>query len=116
MRLGTYYYKEISAPANIEIDPEMKEFKLTEDGQILEISLKNNVIEGKLKIIKVNEKNEPIKGVEFEVLDSNKNVIQTITTNDVGVALSDKLSKGTYYYREKRRFFIYLNIFREEGR
>lgn len=108
LRLGTYYYKEISAPANIEIDPEMKEFKLTEDGQILEISLKNNVIEGKLKIIKVNEKNEPIKGVEFEVLDSNKNVIQTITTNDVGVALSDKLSKGTYYYREKTTLPEYI--------
>lgn len=102
MVLGSYYYKEVSAPANIEVDPQMKPFKITEDNQVVEFTIKNNIIEGKLKILKVDESNNTIQGAEFEILDSNKNVIQTLTTDEIGVAISNKLNKGTYYYRETK--------------
>lgn len=108
MVLGTYYYKEISGPSNVEIDPEMKSFKLTEDGQVVEISITNNIIEGKLKLLKVDENNQPINGVEFEILDSSKNVIQTITTNELGVAITNTLNIGEYYYREKSTLSQYV--------
>lgn len=106
--LGTYYYKEVSAPDNVEINSEEKSFELKTEGQIVELSLQNNIISGKIKIIKVDEKNNLLEGVTFEILDSNKQVIQTLTTNELGFAVSNQLSKGTYYYREKETLPQYV--------
>lgn len=46
------------------------------------------------------ETNIPVEGAEFELLIGDK-VIDTITTGENGVAVSDKLSYGDYIVREK---------------
>ena len=98
--LGTYFYKETKAPENVVMDEAEHQFVLTENNQVIKKTVINKVKEGKLKIIKVDENNEPLAGVTFEILDLDKNVIDTMTTNEEGIAESKELEKGTYYYKE----------------
>lgn len=108
LRLGTYYYKEVSAPANIEMNPKMEKFTIENDGQIVEFKVVNNIIQGKLKIVKTDEKNKPIKGVKFDILNSDKSVIETIETDENGIAITSALGKGTYYYKEVKTLEQYV--------
>ena len=98
--LGTYYYQEIEAPSNVVIDTQKHEFALTENGQIVEKTVINELKEAKLKIIKVDENNKPLEGVTFNIYDKDKNLIDTIVTDKDGIAYSKDLEKGAYYYQE----------------
>ena len=97
---GIYYYREVEAPDNVIIDKNEYKFEITTNNQVVIKNIVNKLVKGSLKIVKVDEFNKPLEGVTFEILDANKNVIDKITTNDSGIAVSDKLQKGTYYYRE----------------
>ena len=108
LQIGTYYYKEVSAPSNVEMNSEEKKFVIEKENQVIELTEKNNLIQRKLKIIKVDESNTPIMGATFEILDSNKQTIQTITSDDNGFAISSELKNGTYYYREKTTLDKYV--------
>ena len=98
--LGTYYYKETKAPDNVVMDESEHQFVLTENNQVIQKTVINELKHGKLKIIKVDENNEPLAGVTFEIYDSNKQKIDEMTTNEEGIAESKELEKGTYYYKE----------------
>ncbi len=98
--VGTYYYKETEAPDNVVMDEEEHQFILNENNQVVQKTVVNNIKEGKLKIIKVDENNEPLAGVKFEILDKDQNFVCEMVTNDEGIAESIELEKGTYYYRE----------------
>ncbi len=101
LKLGTYYYKEIEAPDYLIIDTNEYEFILSNDEQVLTKTIVNETIYGNLQIVKVDEEKMPIKGVVFEILDENKNLVDTITTDENGIATSKNLTIGKYYYREK---------------
>ena len=98
--LGTYYYKETKAPDNVVMDESEHQFVLTENNQVIQKTVINELKHGKLKIIKVDENNKPLAGVTFEIYDSNKQKIDEMTTNEEGIAESKELEKGTYYYKE----------------
>jgi TQXA domain-containing protein len=101
LKLGTYYYKEVKAPDNVIKDENEYEFKLTENNQVLKREIENELLKmGKLKIVKTTDDKKPLKDVVFEILDSNKNVVDTITTDENGVATSKELELGKYYYKE----------------
>lgn len=102
LKLGTYYYKETKAPENVVMDEEEHVFVLTENNQVIRKTVVNKVKEGKLKIIKVDENNEPLAGVTFEILDLNMKKIDEMTTNEEGIAESGELEQGTYYYKETK--------------
>ena len=91
---------EVEAPENVVIDTNKYEFGLTENNQVITKTVINELVEGKLKIIKVDENNEPLQGVKFNILDENKKVIDTIVTDENGVAESKEIEKGKYYYQE----------------
>ena len=98
--IGTYYYQEIEAPDNVVIDTNKYEFALTENNQVIQKTIVNKIKEGKLKIIKVDENNEPLEGVTFNIYDEYKTLVDTIVTNKDGIAQSKELEKGKYYYQE----------------
>lgn len=60
--------------------------------------------ETKIIIVKKDDKEEKnLKGVQFELLDNNKNVIYTeLTTNQDGQIVIDNLLPGVYYIKETR--------------
>ena len=60
----------------------------------------NERCKGNLLIVKTDEDKTPIQGVKFNILDADKNVILTITTNEKGLAGAKNLPMGTYYYQE----------------
>lgn len=100
--LGTYYFKETKAPDNVVMVEEEQEFVLNENNQVIQKTVVNDLREGKLKIKKVDENNEPLAGVTFEIYDINMKKVDEMTTNEEGVALSKDLEKGTYYYKETK--------------
>ncbi len=98
---GTYYYQEVEVPDGYIKDEEIFEFKINEDNEVVKREVINYRIKGSLEILKVDEDTKaPIEGVKFNILDSNKKVIKTVTTNKEGKAEVKDLLKGTYYYQE----------------
>ena len=99
--IGKYYYKEVSAPKEYVMDSNEYEFEVTaKNTQVLK-TVENKRSAASLKIVKLDKTTKtPIEGVTFEVLDANKNVIDTIVTDKDGIARSKDLVLGKYYYRE----------------
>lgn len=108
---STYSIKEINTD---------KKYKLNTDNIITEVeynNIKNITItnekkKGQVRIIKVDKDNNEVKleGVTFEILDSKMNVIEEITTDKNGEAISSKLPciDETYYIREKETLDTYV--------
>ena len=56
---------------------------------------------GYIQIKKVDkETNEPLKGVKFSIYNSEDEVVETVVTDEDGIALSQKLPYGKYYILE----------------
>lgn len=76
-----------------------KWYELTEDkvlniawNETTEVLLENELKKGQVKVIKVDEENNNIKlkGVEFEVLNEDNEVLERITTDENGEAISSE--------------------------
>ena len=98
--LETYYYQEVEAPDYVVMDTNQYEFKIETKDQVVVKQIVNEKVSGSLKITKVNDDDRAIAGVTFNILDTNKNVVETVTTGENGIATSKKLEPGTYYYKE----------------
>lgn len=95
---GIYYLKETDAPANVVVSEEVIKIEHSFEGTVKQIV--NNFARGTLKIVKTDENASPVKDVVFEVKDLEGNVVDTITTNEEGIAVSKKLKLGKYTYQE----------------
>lgn len=97
---GTYYYQEVNAPESVILDTNQYQFTIDNTNKYIEKKVVNNLIKGKIKVIKVDDLGNKIAGVKFEILDLKMNILDTIITDENGVATSKDLQKGKYYYRE----------------
>ncbi|MEG0643543.1 MAG: SpaA isopeptide-forming pilin-related protein, partial [Clostridia bacterium] len=97
--VGTYTYKEVEVPNGIILDNKEYTFKLEANKTIVK-NIVNQRVKGSLKIVKVDEKNTPIAGVKFEILNKDNKVVETLTTNAKGEATSKSLVIGKYSYKE----------------
>lgn len=98
--VGKYTYREVEAPKNVMLDTKEYPFELKDNGEIVVKEVLNKMVVGTLKIIKKDDYNQPLKGVKFNILDSNKKVVDTLTTNESGIAVSKELPIGNYTYKE----------------
>ena len=105
---GTIRLHEIETDEKYELNEEIKEVVL-EENQIKDIVFENEKIKGNIQIVKTSEtKSEiagieegaPLVGVKFEIYDEAGNLVDTITTNNEGIATSKDLEKGTYKVKE----------------
>lgn len=98
-----YYLREISTQDTYVLSDEIKEFTLTQD-EITDIIFENEKIKGKLEITKVDSKdnNKTIQGAVFGIYDEDNNLVQQVTTNENGIALTDDLVIGKYYCKEMK--------------
>src|SRR5574344_508 len=100
--IGTYKVTETKAPSGYIMDTKTYTVKVV-SSKTTSQQVVNQKIIGGLEIFKIDEDTEaPIEGVKFEVYDSNKKVISTITTGKDGKAVlkMNNVVNGTYYYKE----------------
>lgn len=108
--IGKYYLKEVKADEEYILDEEEIEVKI-EWNKETKIQIENEKIKGQIKIIKISEDDNKITGkkagspiinVEFEIRDEEGNLIETVVTNEEGIAITEKLEKGKYYIKETK--------------
>lgn len=110
LTVGTYKIVEKSTNESYKINTNQVEVKV--DKGSTDITITNELKKGEIRIIKIDKDNKKITipGVEFEILDSDMNVIETIITDENGEALSSKLPviNKKYFVREKKTHDIYI--------
>ena len=101
--VGTYYLQETKTGENYYLDDTLREVSISKEhlDQVVEVS--NERMKGSIKLIKTDgHKKTPLEGVEFDLLDSEKNVTGTYETDANGEIFIDNLEIGTYYLRETK--------------
>lgn len=106
--IGRYQIKEVRTDERYVIQEEQIEIEV-QDRKIIPLEIENEKIKGQIKINKISAednlrngdlKGMPIEGVVFEIKNEKGEVLQTLTTNKEGIALSEELEKGTYRVKE----------------
>ena len=83
------------------MDTNEYEFEITSKNTQVLKTVENKKSTASLRIVKLDKATKaPIEGVTFEVLDENKQVVDTIVTNKEGIAEKHELVVGKYYYKE----------------
>lgn len=86
-----------------------KEYNLAVDQNVLvnwnetmEYKVENEKKKGQIKIIKVDADYNEVKleGVEFQIIDKNNHIIETIKTNSNGEAVTSRIPIGDYKIKE----------------
>ena len=100
---GNYILQEISTNENYVLDNNKIEIQL-KFNDILEKTLTNKHKKGNLKIIKV-DKDDPnitLGGIEFELINSDKEVVSELITNADGEAYAENINIGNYILKETK--------------
>ncbi|MCD7951025.1 MAG: hypothetical protein LUG12_12325 [Erysipelotrichaceae bacterium] len=101
---GTVYIQEISVPEYLVLDSTIYSATISA-GETTTYTATNDWKQGYIEITKYDAKTGLVveqSGVEFEILsEDGSTVVETITTNETGVATSGLLDYGTYIIREK---------------
>jgi uncharacterized surface anchored protein len=88
-----------------------KEYNLAIDQNVIinwnetmEYKVENEKKKGQIKIIKVDADYNEVKleGVEFQIIDKNNNIIETIKTNSEGEAVTSRIPIGEYTLKETK--------------
>lgn len=102
------YLKEVETNEKYVLIDKITKIKLEED-KITNLVFENEKIKGKIKIIKTGKDynkinnlkaGSPIEGVKFEIYNSDNELVETLTTNKEGIAISSDLEKGEYKVTE----------------
>ena len=108
--IGDYALKEIKTNEKYILNEEKIETKV-EHNKETTLEVKNDKIKGQIQITKISEddnkitgqkKGSPIANVEFEIKDEQGNLVETIKTNEEGIAITSKLEKGKYSIKETK--------------
>lgn len=116
--IGEYKVREISLGKNSDyiLSDEVYIVDVT-DKIIKELKIENERKKGKISIVKTSgkdspelniKKGHPLQGVVFEIFDSNNNLVDTITTDKNGKAISKDLYLGKYIIKEKETIENFL--------
>lgn len=110
---GIWYVREIEQPEGFVLNDTVYEVIITENEQIVEISITNEFIRGNITLTKVDADypENKLSGAEFEVYkDSNDNgkideedeLLGTLTETDTGIYEMKELLYGKYLVRETK--------------
>lgn len=106
--IGNYIIKEVKTNEKYVLNDEKIEIQIEENKET-KVEIKNERIKGKIKIIKTSEDDNkitgqkagtPIQNVKFEVKNDKGEIVETLITNEQGIAITNKLEKGTYTIKE----------------
>lgn len=109
---GEFYLKEVETDIYHKLNKENVTVEI-KGNETTEITIENEAKRGYLTIEKVDSEfnNIKIENVTFNIYDQNDNFIESITTNEKGIATSSLLPiENTYYVRESiNNDLYYLN-------
>ena len=103
IRIGKIKIKEIDTCKDYILDKKIHEIDVVYN-ECVEILLKNEKKKGQVEIYKTDSNDKKIKlsNVEFEILNSNKKIVDKLITDENGYAISKRLETGEYYLRETK--------------
>lgn len=103
LKYGKYYLIEEQAPDGYVLNNEKYYFEITEDGQVIELEIKNSPILGNVIILKVDsDTDELLSGAVFSIYNINDELIYTGTTDEFGKLEITDLKYGEYYLVEEQ--------------
>lgn len=104
-----YFVREKETKESYVLSNEIKRVVLEED-KITNLTFENEKIKGYIKVIKTSLDDNPITGnvagtpipnITFNVYDSERNIVDVLTTDLEGMATSDLLVYGQYIIKEE---------------
>jgi LPXTG-motif cell wall-anchored protein len=106
---GTYTLHEEQAPYGYVIASDIT-FEVTETGEIQTVQMIDETAKGRVILNKADSKTgEPLEGVEFELRDSDGNVLETLKTDEAGHAESGLYEIASYVdgeYSEQLKYYL----------
>ena len=108
LNYGNYTMQETKAPKGHLLNDKVWDINITEDGKVYSYDITNDVIKGRLQIVKVDSENEekPVEGAGFDVIAVNVNgieegtVVDHVVTDKDGFAYTKDLRYGDYKFHE----------------
>ena len=113
---GKVIVTEIKTQSQYVLDSNSKELTLKYN-ENTELEITNEKIKGKIKITKTSEDDNlitgdkagtPLENVEFKIYDSNGKLVDTISTDSKGIAITKALPKGSYSIKETKTQTSYI--------
>ena len=98
--LGDYYIQETETLPGFILDTTLIPVSITTGGQTVTKTVVNHGGRGSLRLLKTDENGTPLKGVGFNLYDSNQERLTFGYTDDDGILVFGDLALGTYYYAE----------------
>lgn len=99
--VGKYTYEEFDAPEKYRINPEVHEFEIKADGEIIKADVTNELKSGSVEISKIDvSSGEVIPNCKFVIKDEAGNVIREGITDENGICKFEELPLGKYIYQE----------------
>ena len=112
---GKYYLKEMEAEGYI-VDEELKTVYIKDDSTV-ELEWENTPFTGSIQITKTSADDNPVngkpagtplEGTVFEIYDLDNNLVDTVTTDQNGIATTKDLPLGRYVIRETKATDLYV--------
>ncbi|HAT4274206.1 TPA: Cys-Gln thioester bond-forming surface protein [Clostridium perfringens] len=108
LNYGTYTMQETKAPKGYLLSNKVWDININENDKTYTFDVSNDVIKGKLQIVKVDSENEekPVEGAGFDVIAVNVNgikegtVVDHVVTDKNGFAYTKDLRYGDYKFNE----------------
>jgi uncharacterized surface anchored protein len=104
---GDYKIRELTAPVGYALSDVIVDVSLVldEENNVLEDiaidePLVNEHIIGSIELLKVGRNNAPLAGAKFGLYDLDKNLLDTVISNDDGIVLFEQVPYGEYIIEE----------------
>lgn len=100
IRTGIATIKELKTNKIYKLSDETYNAEIKWD-KTTEITITNEKLKGQIEVYKVDSEDKEIKleGVEFQVINSNDEVVETIVTNSEGYAITSRIPIGEYRFK-----------------
>ncbi|MDO5792688.1 MAG: SpaA isopeptide-forming pilin-related protein, partial [Turicibacter sp.] len=99
--VGKYTVTEVSVPLPYLLDTTPKTIEVKAN-QTTTVEFVNDYIKGGFELLKSSDDGSVLKNVEFALYDSNNQLIDTLTTDSLGLIRKSGLLYGDYYLVETR--------------
>ena len=108
LKIGDYVVREVNGPEEYVLDYE--ESIHINENETLNLKIENEKKKGEIKVIKVDKENNKIRipNVEFEIINSEGDVVDKISTDVNGEAYTKRLPIGDYTIKEIKTGEKYL--------